>query len=106
MGAYMYILKCADNSYYVGSTKNLIERVQLHQLGGGANYTKERLPVSLVYYEEFLQIDEAFKREKQIQKWTKAKKEALINKNIIELKLLSECKNITHSKYRNNRLNM
>jgi len=75
----MYILKCSDGSYYVGSTKNLEVRIAQHQAGKGANHTKKRLPVELVYYEEYDRIDTAFYREKQVQKWRRAKKEALIN---------------------------
>jgi putative endonuclease len=77
----MYILKCADGTYYTGSTKNLKLRLAQHQSGKGANHTKKRLPVKLVYYEEYNWIDEAFYREKQVQKWRKEKKEALINGN-------------------------
>ena len=79
--AYMYILKCADGTYYTGSTVDLEKRLQQHQCGEGANYTKKRLPVELIYYEEYSRIDEAFYREKQIQGWSRAKKEALINSN-------------------------
>ena len=79
MKGYMYILKCADDSYYTGSTNNLENRIMQHQNGEGANHTKKRLPVSLVYYEEFDRIDDAFYREKQIQGWSRKKKEALIN---------------------------
>ena len=75
----MYILKCSDNSYYVGSTKDLELRIQQHKNGEGANHTKKYLPVELVYFDEFDRIDEAFSREKQIQKWRREKKEALIN---------------------------
>jgi putative endonuclease len=75
----MYILECADGSYYTGSTNNLELRLQQHQNGTGANHTKKYLPVSLVYYEEFQRIDEAFYREKQVQRWRREKKEALIN---------------------------
>ena len=75
---YMYILKCADGTYYTGSTVDLELRVSQHQSGGGANYTKSRLPVSLVYWEEYPRVDEAFAREKQVQAWSHAKKEALI----------------------------
>ena len=74
----MYILKCADESYYTGSTINLERRLVEHQSGEGANHTKKRLPVELVYFEEFNRIDLAFYREKQIQKWRREKKEALI----------------------------
>lgn len=74
----MYILQCADGSYYVGSTNNLEIRLVQHQNGIGANHTQKRLPVMLVYAEEFNRIDEAFAREKQVQKWRREKKEALI----------------------------
>ncbi len=79
MKAYTYILKCSNGSYYVGSTKDLIKRLEQHQLGEGANHTKKHLPVELVYYEEYTRIDHAFYREKQIQKWSRKKKEALMN---------------------------
>ena len=74
----MYILLCFDDSYYVGSTRNLIRRLRQHQNGKGANHTAKRLPVVLLYAEEFNRIDHAFYREKQIQKWSRKKKEALM----------------------------
>ena len=77
----MYILECSDGSYYTGSTTNLELRLQQHQSGEGANHTKKRLPVTLVYYEKYSRIDEAFYREKQVQGWSRKKKEALINGN-------------------------
>ncbi len=86
----MYILKCSDGSYYTGSTKDLDKRILQHQSGEGANHTSKRLPVKLVYYEEFMRIDEAFFREKQVQKWSKKKKEALINGEFEDLKSLSK----------------
>ena len=89
---YMYILKCADGTYYTGSTKYLHLRVQQHQNGEGANYTKKRRPVKLVYYEVFNRIDKAFYREKQVQGWSQKKKQALINGNLEELKQLSRGK--------------
>ncbi len=75
----MYILECSDGSYYTGSTNNLELRLQQHQSGEGANYTRKRLPVKLVYCEEFDNIEEAFYREQQIQGWSRKKKQALIN---------------------------
>lgn len=74
----MYILKCADESFYTGSTKDLDFRLRQHQVGEGANHTKKRLPVELVYFEEFMRIDFAYEREKQVQGWSRAKKKALI----------------------------
>ena len=79
MKGWMYILECADGSYYTGSTKNLELRMTQHQAGEGANHTKKHLPIKLVYVEEFQRIDEAFNREKQVQGWSRKKKEALIN---------------------------
>jgi putative endonuclease len=76
---YIYILECVDGSYYTGSTKDLEQRLREHQNSQGSNYTKRRLPVKLVYFEEFQRIDEAFYREKQVQGWGRKKKEALIN---------------------------
>lgn len=78
MKGYMYILECDDGSYYTGSTNNLELRMEQHQSGAGANHTKKRLPVRLVYYEEYSRIDQAFYREKQVQGWNRNKKEALI----------------------------
>lgn len=89
----MYILECADKSYYTGSTKYLKKRIKEHQKGEGANHTKSRLPVVLVYYEEFDRIDHAFNREKQVQRWTRKKKEALIDDRPEDLPKLSECNN-------------
>jgi putative endonuclease len=92
----MYILECADGTYYTGSTIDLERRFEQHQNGEGANYTKKRIPVKLVYVEKFNRIDEAFYREKQVQGWSRAKKEALIDNNPVLLPDLSECKNDSH----------
>jgi putative endonuclease len=77
--AWMYILECADGSYYVGSTRNLERRISEHQQGLGAKYTSNRLPVKLVYGEEYDYVADAYAREKQVQGWRRAKREALIN---------------------------
>ena len=90
MKGYMYILECSDGTYYIGSTNNLERRLAEHQAEEGANYTAKRLPVKLVYYEEFQRIDEAFYREKQIQGWSRKKKEALIEGRIDELPELAK----------------
>ena len=78
MKGYMYILLCSDGSYYTGSTIDLVKRMEQHQNGEGANHTKKRLPLTLLYYEEYPRIDQAFCREKQVQGWSRKKKEALI----------------------------
>ena len=86
---FMYILECVDGSYYTGSTKDLERRFWEHQNSQGANYTKKRLPVKLIYYEEYSRIDEAFYREKQVQGWSRKKKRALIEGHSEYLPLLS-----------------
>ena len=88
--AFMYILKCNDNSYYVGSTVDLKKRILQHQNGEGSEYTKHRLPVELVYYEACQSIETAFFREKQVQGWSRKKREALINHEFDKLKNLSK----------------
>ncbi len=89
MKGWMYILECADGSYYTGSTNNIDLRLLQHNNGEGANHTKKRLPVKLVYHEEFKRIDEAFYREKQVQGWSRKKKEALIRRDFKNLKPLA-----------------
>ena len=93
----MYLLLCSNDTYYTGSTKNLERRLAQHQAGEGANYTRKHAPVQLVYYEEFQRIDHAFNREHQVKKWSRKKKEALINGNLKELQALAKCKNETSS---------
>lgn len=94
---YMHILECADGTYYTGSTTNLEKRLWEHQNLKGANHTRKKHPVKLVYYEEYSRIDEAFYREKQVQGWSHAKKKALIERNIQRLHFLAECKNESHT---------
>ena len=89
MKGYTYILKCSNGHYYVGSTDNLEKRIQEHQNGEGANYTRKHRPVELIYYEEFQRIDDAYYREQQIKGWSRAKKEALINHDEKRLKQLA-----------------
>lgn len=76
---WMYILECSDGSFYTGSTKYFADRLMAHYSGNGANHTKNRRPLKLVYFEKYRQINDAFYREKQIQKWRREKKLALIN---------------------------
>ena len=86
----MYILLCSDDTYYTGSTVDLALRLQQHQAGEGANYTRRRLPVSLAYAEEYDRIEDAFSREKQVQSWSHAKKLALIEGRLAELPKLAK----------------
>ena len=78
MKAWLYILMCGDGSYYTGYTNNLPLRLAQHQAGEGCAYTRSRLPVELVYSQEFPSGHQAFLRERQVKGWSRAKKEALI----------------------------
>ena len=87
---FFYILKCSDGSYYAGSTTNLENRIKAHNQEEGATHTAKRRPVQLVYHERFNSFDDAVNRERQIKKWTSAKKEALISGEKKRLKKLSK----------------
>ena len=77
---YVYILRCADSSYYTGVTNDYERRLAEHQAGThDTSYTADRLPVELVYVENFQYILDAIEREKQIKGWTRKKKESLIS---------------------------
>jgi putative endonuclease len=89
---WMYILQCKDGSYYVGSTIDLDQRLDEHNRGLAAKYTARRLPVKMVYAEEFSTIAEAYTREKQVQGWSRAKREALIRGDFNQLPALSKKK--------------
>ncbi|MGD1930816.1 MAG: GIY-YIG nuclease family protein [Leptolyngbyaceae cyanobacterium] len=96
---YAYILECCDGSDYTGSTHNVKRRLWQHQNALGANDTAKRLPVRLVYLEEFDQIDRAFQREKPIQKWSRKKKQALITGHFAALADLAAGQNATHYQF-------
>ena len=87
--AFTYILRCADDSYYVGSCRNLDYRMWQHSTGKGSKYTGPRMPVTLVFAQEFDNIGDAYALEKQVQGWSRAKREALIRGEIERLPGLS-----------------
>lgn len=78
---YTYILECSDKSLYCGWTNNIKKRLEAHNNGLGAKYTKCRRPVKLVYFEEFEDKKDAMKREYEIKQYTRSKKLQLINKS-------------------------
>jgi predicted GIY-YIG superfamily endonuclease len=88
---FVYILQCSDGSYYVGHTEDLRSRTATHNRGAGAIYTASRTPVVLKYHEFHPTKESAIKREIQLKNWSRAKKEALISGDIINLKKLSRC---------------
>ena len=73
---FVYILRCADASLYIGETDDIDGRIRRHQDGRACAYTAARLPVGLVYFEEFVDRVTARRREAQLKKWTRRKKEA------------------------------
>jgi putative endonuclease len=85
---FIYILTCSDGSLYVGHNNDLENRVKSHNLGKGAVFTALRRPLKLSYFEVYGTKEETLKREKQLKKWSRAKKLALIKGNIEKLKTL------------------
>lgn len=89
MPFHTYILRCNDGSYYTGHTDNLETRIASHKTGAIPGYTAERLPVELVWCEEFPTREEALASERRIKGWRRAKKEALIRGDWEEIKRLA-----------------
>lgn len=89
---FIYILKCSDGSYYVGHTDNIEERIAQHNSGEYECYTTKRLPVEVVYMQDFATRGEALEAERAIKNWSRKKKEALIEGNIEKLSSLSKKK--------------
>ena len=87
---YVYILKCSDDTYYTGFTSNLDLRIEGHRSGADKDaYTSERRPVRLVFQTEFTMAAFAIEAKKQIKRWSKAKKEALIKGEFKKLSKLA-----------------
>ncbi len=91
MGAFVYMLRCADSSYYVGSATgdDLTKRMAEHETGAYPGYTMSRRPVTFVWSQHFEKITDAIAVERQIKGWSRAKKEALIGNNWEAIKSLS-----------------
>lgn len=97
---FVYILKCSDNSYYTGITNNLDKRLNEHKFGKNRDcYTLKRRPLELKFQQTFNDVLQAIYFEKKIKKWTRSKKEALINGDFDMLQILAECRNASHFKY-------
>src|SRR5580658_5212524 len=90
MDAWLYILLCADGSYYVGTTRDSLDRrFAEHQVGTFGGYTSRRRPVTLVYYQAFERVTDAIAAERLVKGWRREKKEALIRGNFQLLPALS-----------------
>ena len=87
---YVYILKCNDDSYYIGHTDNIEKRISEHNNNQYNCYTSNRLPVCVVYVQTFGTRDEALSSERQLKKWSRKKKEALIGENWSKISLLAK----------------
>ena len=79
MAFHVYILRCSDGTFYVGHTESLDERIAAHNAGRACAYTRHRRPVELAHTESFDTPSDAVRRENQLKKWSRKKKEALIN---------------------------
>lgn len=96
---WLYMLKCANGSYYTGSTSQLEQRLHQHELGSVEGFTSKHLPFTVALVLEFEMFYEAASAEKQVKGWTRRKKEALIAGRFDLLHEYAECQNVTH--YRN-----
>ena len=89
-GAYLYMLRCADDSYYIGTTRTDLElRIAQHNAGLFGGYTSTRRPVELIFSQHFESITDAIEAERQVKGWTRAKEEALVRGDWDGLKLLA-----------------
>jgi len=87
---WVYIIRCADGSYYIGSTRDLEKRLRAHEEGRAAAYTARRRPLYLAFSEKHDTMEAARRRELQIKRWTRKKKEALISGNVAGLKSMDK----------------
>lgn len=76
---FLYIVKCADDSFYTGITKEIGQRLQAHNTGKGARYTRSHGPCELVYFERLKSIQEAMKREVAVKRMSRKRKESLVD---------------------------
>jgi putative endonuclease len=89
-GAVLYILRCADGSYYIGITRAALEmRVAQHNAGSFGGYTETRRPVTLVFSQWFDRVTGAIENERKLKKWSRAKKEAFIKGDFVALRALA-----------------
>jgi len=92
MPGWFYMLRLRSSNVYGGSTRSLKRRIEDHFAGRACRTTKIDRPIAMVYAEEYPSYKEAFRREHQVKHWTRAKKEALISGNLVQLKKLAKRK--------------
>lgn len=81
--AYVYILRCGDGTFYIGTARNVAERLAVHQAGKGAKYTRSRGPLAVVWQEGPMTVSRALRREHQLKQLTRARKEQLVAGRLI-----------------------
>jgi predicted GIY-YIG superfamily endonuclease len=91
---WVYVLRCANSSYYTGHTDNLEARIGMHRSGECDGYTASRLPVELVWSQECTTREEALSAERQIKGWSRKKKEAMMRGDWTEVSLLAAGKSV------------
>jgi putative endonuclease len=92
-GAWLYILRCADRSYHVGTTRSSLDsRVAQHNAGAFEGYTAARRPVELIFSQWFDHVTDAIENERKLKKWSRAKNEALIRDDYASLQQLAKRK--------------
>jgi putative endonuclease len=80
MNHFFYFARCVDGSLYAGYTIDILKRAEAHNSGKGAKYTASRLPVEIVYSENFSTKQAAMRREAEVKQWRKSRKEELISR--------------------------
>jgi putative endonuclease len=98
-GAWLYILRCSDGSYYVGTTRDSLEsRIAQHNAGAFQGYTASRRPVELIFSQWFDRITDAIESERKLKKWSRAKKEAFVRGDFESLQQLAKRKSLHPSR--------
>ncbi len=87
--AFVYLVRCVDQSLYVGCAENVEARIAMHNEGRGGRYTRRRSPVTLVFVEAHASVESATHRERQNKRWSSATKEALVSSDVASLKRLA-----------------
>jgi putative endonuclease len=97
---WVYIARCADGTYYTGSTTDPGRREITHNNGTGAKYTRSRRPVTFIFQQEFPNLSQAVSAETRIKQWARSKKEALVNRQFDLKAELDACRESAHTNSR------
>ena len=84
--AYVYILRCGDGTFYIGTARDIVARLALHHTGKGAKYTRSRGPLKVIWQQGPMTVSRALRREHQLKQLTRPQKEALV-RGELEIKL-------------------